>query len=252
MFTMEPTTLLVWKNIIEKWEALGKALFWESIKELGGMIADNIRLRRFSNQIKIFSKAQKILTDKWINPKQVSLKVLTPLIELSWLEEEETLQEKWAKLTAHILEDNQDIIFQKKSMDILNNLSNRDIQILDILYEELLSKMNKKLEYRMDTWEKKGRQGELPTIAFYDPEEFDFSRNIRNSLFPELSADEFDSILSNLVSIWVLRWEVSAEWEWEKSDTDPRDTSLDITVYIYNTNNFVFTPIGFKLLKICK
>lgn len=80
---------LAWsKWVIEKWEALGKALFWESIKEFWWMLADNIRLRRFSNQIKIFSKAQAILEERWINPKQVSLKVLTPLIDLSGLEED--------------------------------------------------------------------------------------------------------------------------------------------------------------------
>ena len=80
------------KQILDKSEALLKTLFGPSFDELGGMISDSVRLRRFKNQIKIFSKAQQILKDKNIDPKKVSLKVLAPLIEYSSYEEEETLQ----------------------------------------------------------------------------------------------------------------------------------------------------------------
>lgn len=92
------------KQILDKSENLFRSLFGPSINEMGGLIADNVRLRRFKNQIRIFSKAQKILRDKNIQPSKVSLKVLAPLIECSSLEENKTLQEKWANLIAHILE----------------------------------------------------------------------------------------------------------------------------------------------------
>jgi hypothetical protein len=51
------------------------------------MIADNVKMRRFQNQLKIFTKAQKILEQKNIDPSKVSLKTLAPLIEFSSYEE---------------------------------------------------------------------------------------------------------------------------------------------------------------------
>lgn len=114
------------KQILDKSEALLKTLFGPSLDEFGGMIADNVKLRRFKNQIRIFSKAQEILKEKKIDPKKVSLKVLAPLIEFSSYEEEEKLQDKWAKLTTHILSGNGDVVFQQNCINILNKLSSEE------------------------------------------------------------------------------------------------------------------------------
>jgi len=101
------------KQLIDKSEALLKTLFCPSFEELGGMISGSVKLRRFKNQLKIFEEAQDILKKKNINPKNVSLKVLAPLIELSSYEEDETLQKKWSNLIASILIDNEDVPFIK-------------------------------------------------------------------------------------------------------------------------------------------
>lgn len=121
-----------------------------------------------------------------------------------------------------------------------------------MLYDELARKMNKRLEYRLDIWKKRGSKWEAPDIHSFTPDEFNFWIHETIKLLSEFQTEELEFILSNLVSVWVLRWEAEAEWEGEKSDTNPDDTSLDITVHIYNTNYFVFTPIGYRLLKICK
>ena len=63
------------KQILDKSESLIKTLFGPSFDELGGMISDQIKLRRFKNQLTIFTKAQEILKEKNIDPKKVSLKV---------------------------------------------------------------------------------------------------------------------------------------------------------------------------------
>jgi hypothetical protein len=58
------------KQIIDKSEQLLKTLFGPSFDEMGGIIADQVKLRRFKNQIKIFGKAQEILKESGIDPKK--------------------------------------------------------------------------------------------------------------------------------------------------------------------------------------
>jgi hypothetical protein len=127
------------KQILDKTEALLKTLFGPSFQELGGIIADQVRLRRFMNQITIFNKAQEKLLKNNIQPQKLSLKILAPLIEFSSLEEEITLQNKWANLISHILGGNKEIVFQQNCMTILNRISSNEADLLDKLHI-LLSK----------------------------------------------------------------------------------------------------------------
>lgn len=72
-----------------------------AVEEAGLLYGDKVRLRRLKNQIKILQRAQKIANDANIDIKQINLKVLVPLLEYTSLEEEETLQEMWAKLISN-------------------------------------------------------------------------------------------------------------------------------------------------------
>ena len=98
-----------------------------TIEEAGLMFADKIRLRRLKNQITILSKAQKIATDANIDVKQINYKILVPLLEYASLEEEESLQDKWACLISNYADSKQqykNAIFPF----ILNQITLEDIQ----------------------------------------------------------------------------------------------------------------------------
>jgi len=82
---------------------LGK-LIGPTIEETGLLLADNIKLYRFKNQLGILEKAQKIVKERNIDTKKVSLKILVPLLEYSSLEEDETLQEKWVNLLVNYID----------------------------------------------------------------------------------------------------------------------------------------------------
>ncbi|HEX8562606.1 MAG TPA: hypothetical protein VF676_06470 [Flavobacterium sp.] len=79
-------------------------LLGSTVEEAGLIFADNMKLRRFRNQLKIWEKAQKIVIERGINPQQISLKALVPLLEFSSLEEEESLQEKWSNLIVNYVD----------------------------------------------------------------------------------------------------------------------------------------------------
>lgn len=67
--------------------------------EVGELFADNIRFVRWKNTIRIVEKAQKEMEARGIQPKEVPLKTLFPILEGASLESDnENLQSKWANL----------------------------------------------------------------------------------------------------------------------------------------------------------
>jgi Abortive infection alpha len=239
------------KQILDKSESLIKTLFGPSFDELGGMISDQIKLRRFKNQLKIFTKAQEILKEKNIDPKKVSLKVLAPLIELSSYEEEESLQQKWAQLTAHIIVNNSDTIFQQNCINILNKISNEESMLLDKLYSLLKEKKILRKERDLLSAKKYPKQAESILNRTLLAHDFKFGLNEVGKKL-ELPNESLEFQLSNLIALGLINWETFVEVSAEKSDEDPEDSNIDVDVDVFNYDTFVFTSLGLKFVEVCK
>jgi hypothetical protein len=239
------------KQILDKSEALLKTLFGQAFDELGGMIADQVRLRRFKNQIKIFARAQEILKEKKIDPKKVSLKVLAPLIEYSSYEEEPSLQERWSSLTAYILETDEDLLFQQNCISILNKISAKEANLLDALFKRVES----------DGDRKSGQQVIPPLNSGGIPLSTNVfeTHKICNELNEEL--DALNLKISNLISLDLLRWMVEVKVRnSHRRDfpfvagvlTDRVRGNSQIQLNTYNDQKFAFTLIGYKFMEVCK
>jgi hypothetical protein len=126
------------ESIITSSENLLSKLFGPTLSEIGQNYADKIRYRRFRNQVEIFAKASDFLKAKGINAKPIALKHLTPLIELSSLEEDPKIQEKWANIIANLSTYNSMEIFNRNCINLLNILSPEEIYILDYLNDEFI------------------------------------------------------------------------------------------------------------------
>lgn len=247
------------KQILEKSEQLLKTLFGPSFEEFSGIIADQVKLRRFKNQIRIFSKAQAELKENNIDPKKISLKVLAPMIEYSSYEEEENLQDMWAKLVAYTLSGNQDTVFQQNCISILNKLSNDEAQLMERLYIILKRKRRERYNNDIKTYERLLKQ--YPHDQFYNhkpksPDEYSLSSFTFNidAIWKDLSLKKGDFYfnISNLVNLGLLKWETNVSAEGNKSDTDPEDKTVEVEVYVYNDDEFVFTVIGERFVKLVK
>jgi hypothetical protein len=105
-----------------------------TIEETGLIWADNVKLIRFKNQIKILTKAQKIVEESGINPKQISLKTLVPLLEYSSLEDDETLQERWTNLIVNFVDSSKN--FESSIFpSILNQISTNELLAIEEIYQ---------------------------------------------------------------------------------------------------------------------
>ena len=78
-------------------------------EQLGLLLEDSVRKWRLNNQLRILQSAQKKCEKYNRNIKIISPKLLCPLLDLSSLEEEPIMQDKWANLLANMLDADQNI-----------------------------------------------------------------------------------------------------------------------------------------------
>ncbi len=69
-------------------------------EELGLTIQDHIRVIRFRRQVRLFERVKAICLEAGIAPRRVPLKLLAPIIEAASVEEDDNLQDIWARLLA--------------------------------------------------------------------------------------------------------------------------------------------------------
>ena len=90
------------KDFLEK-------LIVPTVEETGLLLKDQIASWRFKNQVKILNKARAYCEKHNISPKQVSFKLICPLLEFVSLEEDEKLQDKWSVLISNLVDSDQNI-----------------------------------------------------------------------------------------------------------------------------------------------
>ena len=154
---------------------------------MGASGPDSAEIETLKNEIMVtnerldeLQRENEILKEKKIDPKKVSLKVLSPLIEFSSLEEEELLQDKWANLITHILNSDTDIVFQQNCIAILNKISSTEANLVDNLYADLQKKRIERYERAIEhnkKYSEKGYKLEILKPDEYPLEYFVFNIN---------------------------------------------------------------------------
>ena len=247
--------LLADPNTIEtmagKSEGLMKGLFGKAFSEVGEMIADNIRYRRAKNQVNIFEKAKKFLNDKGVKSEiEMDLKVLAPLLQNCSLEENEDLQDLWSKLITNVLSRPTPIVLQQNAISILNKISNQEVLLLNSVYNALGERRIKSLNQYYNQWT--GREMPIEREKTIDDFRIDiYAFKIKEMASAHnLSADEMEIQISNLVALGTLKYELevdvlSAYKPYE--DDDDVDIELDVTDY----NSIRMTKLGYAFVELC-
>lgn len=117
------------------------------VKQTGGILSDTVRFWRWKNQVAIVLKAKKVLEEKGLSKQAVSLKVLVPLIDASSLEEDESMQTRWANLLANAISGVMEI--KPNYVEILKELSPVEALVLDKLYEAVITESDHKKRFQM-------------------------------------------------------------------------------------------------------
>jgi hypothetical protein len=101
--------------------------------EVGELLADRVRFRRFRNQLRIVEKAQKMLAEAGIEPGMVPLGVLAPLLDGASWEEDDSMSVRWASLLASAAIE--DVSVPPSFPEILRQLRPIEARMLDLIFD---------------------------------------------------------------------------------------------------------------------
>jgi Abortive infection alpha len=237
------------KSVSDKAEGLLKSLFGKAFEEKGEMIADQIRLRRFKNQVNILAKAESFLREKNIDPKKINLKLLVPLIEYSSLEEDENMQTTWANVIANIASYETEQLFNLKCIEVLKEITPNEILLLDNLFAYYLRTEEETLERWQSSSYLKDRTSVGPEYAVVSSLTFAKQLNIEEKFI--------NLYIDRLISFGVIKYE-QPELSESTNDVSVSEAgvlglSIEVKSYELETSERVhFTNFGIYFVKLCK
>lgn len=239
------------KKIIESAESFLKTLLGSAVAETGEMITDQIRYRRFKNQVTIFSKAQKLLESKSITPRNINLKTIVPLIEYSSLEENEKIQNIWANVIANLASYENEDALNPKCIEILKEITPNEIILLDFLYNIFKEEETETLlRYKQLKYYKEEKTNVYPENSVFAP------WNHLDSL--KMSQNQVDLYIDRLISFGIFKYELPnlnerVDTKFLSDTFSGREQSIDISTYELESSERVhFTNFGLYFINLCK
>jgi len=146
MTQMSDNKINITSGLLEKGIDIAKdfvdKLIMPSVEETGLLLKDKISLWRFTNQVKTLVKAKEICAKNNISTKQISLKLLCPILEYSSIEDDDFLTDKWATLLSNLVDSEQNIqnhVFPY----ILSQISKNEFHILERIFDDKENRISK-------------------------------------------------------------------------------------------------------------
>lgn len=112
-------------------------LLGPAVDELGGILADPIRVVRWKQTTSLLRKLKMFEREQGFISQEVPLKTLLPLLEHASLEQDEALHDRWASLLANAASGRIPNDFGLTCVEILRCLSATDVMLLDTLYDKV-------------------------------------------------------------------------------------------------------------------
>jgi len=105
--------------------------------EVGMMLGDTARVFRMKNWVKTLQKTEQILKQAGLSPKAVPPRLFLPITEACSIEDNESLQDKWAGLLATASQETDTV--SPAFVETLKQLTPDEARYLDGLYDSLKS-----------------------------------------------------------------------------------------------------------------
>ncbi len=129
---------------LETTERLGSfaaKVFKEPIRDAVGIIGDKLKFMRWERQVRLADRVEEILNERGVKEtKAVPPKFALPIFENASLEDNDELQDLWAKLLANSMDPNFTEEIRYTYLEIIKSLTPLDVRILHVFYKTL-SKM---------------------------------------------------------------------------------------------------------------
>ncbi len=122
----------------EKLASFIAKVFNEPIRDAVGIIGDRLRFMRWERQVRLADKVNEMLSQRGTTEtRAVPLKFALPILENASLEDNDELQDLWAKLLANSMDPNFTTEIRFTFLEIIKSLNPLDIRILHTFYDAL-------------------------------------------------------------------------------------------------------------------
>lgn len=107
-----------------------------ALEQAVGIVEDKLRYIRWERQQRLIRSAEEYMRkhDLSAPDKPIPLKNIVPLLEYATLEEDDTLQDMWARLLVNGTNESTGVNIERSFIEILAQLSPLEAQILQVIY----------------------------------------------------------------------------------------------------------------------
>jgi hypothetical protein len=110
-------------------------LFGGAVDQIGGEWEDRLKARRSLRRAMVYAKLKRQLDDAGIDPQEIPEKIWVPALQAASLEDDESLQDKWASLLAHAGDPRSRSTISDMFPKVLANLTGREAKALDLYFD---------------------------------------------------------------------------------------------------------------------
>lgn len=106
------------------------------LEQGAGILEDKLRYIRWERKIRLIKRSEEYLKKLGYSApnKTIPLKNAVPLLEYATLEEDDNLQDMWARLLVNTTNDSTGITLERSYIEILAQISSLEAQILEAIY----------------------------------------------------------------------------------------------------------------------
>ena len=135
-------------KLIEATTSLGR-IVKGPIVEMVGILEDRVKFARWERQIALIDKAEKIMTARGMKKptRELPLNFAVPLLTAAVLEEDDDLQDIWAKLLVNAGDASTEMELRTAFVEILRGMSAFDVRNLSKLAEATIAAPSDKPKY---------------------------------------------------------------------------------------------------------
>ena len=108
--------------------------------ETGLLLADKAREYRIRNAIRIFQRVRKMFVDAGIDPHPIASRLFLPAFDAASIEDNETLQERWAALLANASNPETSNTVSPAFVEVLKQLTPEEAMFLDRIIDRVTRK----------------------------------------------------------------------------------------------------------------
>jgi hypothetical protein len=106
------------------------------LEQASGIVADKLHYMRWERQIRLIVRAEKFLKERGLDAptKAVPIKVAIPLFRAAWAEENDELQDMWARLLASAADAHSDVEVTRGLVSILQDFGPMEARVIESIY----------------------------------------------------------------------------------------------------------------------